>query len=140
MPAFDISAELLENFLSFRFGYTRILEMLGVSRWTVSRKINDYGLEDFESFSKLSDDKLDKVVRGYIVNGYMEQQITFLDTTVFKGKDSQNITSWTSKPITSRPRPSNLRTSPYFSPSVTIRREIWFQGVRYSNMVFKAKQ
>ena len=62
MPAFDISAELLENFLSFRFGYTRILEMLGVSRWTVSRKINDCGLEDFESFSKLSDDKLDKVV------------------------------------------------------------------------------
>ena len=25
-------------------------------------KSNDYGLEDFESFSKLSDDKLDKVV------------------------------------------------------------------------------
>ena len=139
-PAFDISAELFEDFLSLGFSYTRISEMLGVSRWTVSRGMKDSGLEDFKSFSKLSDDKLDKVVWGYIVNGYIEQQITFLDTTVFKGKDSQNITSWTSKPITSRPRPSNLRTSPYFSPSVTIRREIWFQCVRYSNMVFKAKQ
>ena len=65
-PAFDISAELLEDFLSLGFSYTRISEMLGVSRWTVSRRIKDYGLEDFKSFSKLYDDELDKVVRGYI--------------------------------------------------------------------------
>ena len=45
-PAFDISAELLEDFLSLGFSYTRISEMLGVSRWTVSRRIKDYGLED----------------------------------------------------------------------------------------------
>ena len=61
-PAFDISAELFEDFLSLGFSYTRISEMLGVSRWTVSRGIKDSGLEDFKSFSKLSDDKLDKVV------------------------------------------------------------------------------
>ena len=65
-PAFDISAELLEDFLSLGISYTRISEMLGVSRWTVSRRIKDYGLEDFKSFSKLSDDELDKVVRGHI--------------------------------------------------------------------------
>ena len=65
-PAFDISEGLLEDFLSLGFSYTRISEILGVSRWTVSRRIKDYGLEDFKSFSKLSDDELDKVVRGYI--------------------------------------------------------------------------
>ena len=65
-PAFDISAELFEDFLSLGFSYTRISEILGVSRWTVSRRIKYYGLEDFKSFSKLSDDEFDKVVRGYI--------------------------------------------------------------------------
>ena len=37
-----------------------------MSRWTISRRIKDYGLEDFRSFSKLSDDELDEVVRDYI--------------------------------------------------------------------------
>ena len=65
-PAFDISAELLEDLLGLGFTYTRIAQMLGVSRWTISRRIKDYGLEDFRSFSKLSDDELEDVVRGYI--------------------------------------------------------------------------
>ena len=41
-PPFDISAELLKNFLSLGFSYTRISEMLGVSHWTVSRRIKDW--------------------------------------------------------------------------------------------------
>ena len=64
--AFDISAELLEDLLGLGFTYTRIAQMLGVSRWTISRRIKDYDLEDFRSFSKLSDDELEDVVRGYI--------------------------------------------------------------------------
>ena len=64
--AFDISAELLEDLLGLGFTYTRIVQMLGVFRWTISRSIKDYGLEDFRSFSKLSKDKLNDVVRGYI--------------------------------------------------------------------------
>ena len=58
-PAFDISAKLLEDLLGL--GFT---QMLGVFRLTMSRRIKDYGLEDFRSFSKLSDDELDDVVRG----------------------------------------------------------------------------
>ena len=65
-PAFDISAELLENFLSSGCSYTIISEMLRLSRWTVSNRKKDYGLEDFKSFSNLSDDEFDKVVRGFI--------------------------------------------------------------------------
>ena len=56
-PAFNIFVELLEDLLSLGFTYTRIAQML-VSRWTISRRIRDHGLEDFRSFSKLSDDEL----------------------------------------------------------------------------------
>lgn len=65
-PAFDISAELLEDLLGLGFTHTKIAEMLGVSRWTISRRIKDYGLEDFRSFSKLTDDELDEIIRDYI--------------------------------------------------------------------------
>ena len=54
--AFNIPAELMEDLLGLGFTYTRIAEMLGVFRWTISRKIKDCGLEDFRSFSKLPDD------------------------------------------------------------------------------------
>ena len=65
-PAFDIPAELLEDLLGLGFTYTRIAEMLGVSRWTITRRVKDYGLDDFRSFSNLADDELDEVVRDYI--------------------------------------------------------------------------
>lgn len=65
-PAFDIPAELLEDLLGLGFTYTRIAQMVGVSRWTISRRIKDYDLEDFRSFSKLADDELGELVRDYI--------------------------------------------------------------------------
>ena len=59
-PAFDIlqswwKTSWVWNLLTLEF----IAEMLGVSRWNISRRIKDYGLEDFRSFSysKLPDDK-----------------------------------------------------------------------------------
>ena len=53
-PAFDISAELLEDLLGLGFSHTKIAEMLGVSRWTISRRIKAYGLDDFTTFSKIT--------------------------------------------------------------------------------------
>ena len=46
-PAFDISAELLEDLLGLGFSHTKIVKMLGVSRWTIPRRIEAYGLDDF---------------------------------------------------------------------------------------------
>ena len=40
-----------------------------------------------------------------------ENQITFLDATVFKGERFAKDSIWISEPSASRPRPSNLRTS-----------------------------
>lgn len=66
-PAFDISAELLEDLLGLGFSHTKIAEMLGVSRWTISRRIKAYSLDDFTTFSKLTDDELDQKVGDYIL-------------------------------------------------------------------------
>lgn len=41
------SAELLKDPLGLGFTRTKIAEMLGVSRWTISRRIKAYGLDDF---------------------------------------------------------------------------------------------
>ena len=45
-PTFDISAELLEDLLGLGFSHTKIAEMLEVSRWTTSRRIKAYSLDD----------------------------------------------------------------------------------------------
>ena len=66
-PAFDISAELLEDLLGLGFNHTKIAVMLGVSRWTISRRIKAHGLDDFTMFSKLTDDELDQKVGDYIL-------------------------------------------------------------------------
>ena len=64
-PAFDISAELLEDLLGLGFSHTKIAEMLGVSHWTISRSIKAYGLDDFTTFSKLTDDRTKQQVVKY---------------------------------------------------------------------------
>ena len=67
-PAFDISSELLEDLLGLGFySHTKISEMLGISRWTISRRVRDYGLQDFTEFSKLSDNELDNIVEDFIL-------------------------------------------------------------------------
>ena len=56
-PAFDISAELLEDLLGLGFSHTKIAEMLGVSRWIISRRVKPYDLDDITTFSKLTEDR-----------------------------------------------------------------------------------
>ena len=68
-PAFDISAELLEDLLGLGFSRTKIAKMLEVSRGTIPTRIKAYGLDDFTrmTFSKLTNDELDQKVGGYIL-------------------------------------------------------------------------
>ena len=37
--------------------------MLGVSRWTISRRVKQYGLESLQGFSDISDEELDSLVK-----------------------------------------------------------------------------
>lgn len=41
--------------------------MLGVSRWTIHRRVAEYGLEDIRGFDHLSDEELDEIIKGYNV-------------------------------------------------------------------------
>ena len=67
-PCLKIPVEMLEELRGLGFTWTRIAEMLGVSRWTIHRRIAEYGLEDMRGFDDLSDEKLDEIIKRYISN------------------------------------------------------------------------
>lgn len=66
--SFEISAEMLEEPRTLGFSWTKIAELLGVSWWTVARRVEEYGLGDIEGFDYLPDEGLDKIVSSYITN------------------------------------------------------------------------
>ena len=57
---FHITSEVLEDLQGLGFG------MLGVSRWTIARRIRECGLENMCGFSPLSNEGLDCLVKSYI--------------------------------------------------------------------------
>lgn len=65
-PRFVIRAEILEELRELGFSWTKIAEMLGVSRWTIHRRIVEYGLENMTGFHHLADEELDKKVKEFI--------------------------------------------------------------------------
>ena len=62
-PRFHITSEDLR---SLGFSWSKIAMMLGVSRWTISRRVRDYGLEDMRGFSQILNEELDHIVRSYM--------------------------------------------------------------------------
>lgn len=42
-PCFDISSEMLEEFWGLEFSWTKIGEVLGVSRWTIHSSVSSFG-------------------------------------------------------------------------------------------------
>jgi len=78
-PRFVIRPEMLEELRELGFSWTKIGKMLGVSRWTIHRRVKEYGLENMTGFHHLPDDELDKKVKEFILNhgctpgqGYVE--------------------------------------------------------------------
>ncbi|PFX14677.1 hypothetical protein AWC38_SpisGene21148 [Stylophora pistillata] len=65
-PRFDIPAEMLEELRELRFSWIKIGVMLGVSRWTIHWKVEQYGLQNMTGFHHLPDEELDEIVRGFI--------------------------------------------------------------------------
>ena len=62
-PALDIPKETLKMYLRYGFSLTKIAEMLGVSRKTVSRRIRHYGLlEEIPRYTAVSNENLDIIV------------------------------------------------------------------------------
>ena len=59
--------EVIENLRASGF-YTweEIARMLQVSRWTIYRRVREYGLENLGRFTEITDDELDSLMRDYI--------------------------------------------------------------------------
>ena len=67
-PSLKIPVEMLEELRGLGFTWTRIAEMLGVSRWTVHRRVAEYGLQYTRGFDDLPDERLDRIIQDYINN------------------------------------------------------------------------
>lgn len=65
-PCIKIPAEMLEELRGIGFTWTKIAQMLGVSRWTVHRRVVEYGLDNMRGFDGLTDEALDEIIRTYI--------------------------------------------------------------------------
>lgn len=64
-PRFVIPQELLENLRGLGCTWMQIARMLQVSRWTIRRRVTEYGL-DCGRWSDIDDAELDTIIRGYI--------------------------------------------------------------------------
>ena len=67
-PNIQIPPEMLEELRGLGFTWTKSAQMMGVSRWTIYRRVSAYGLEDMKGFSQLSDEELDEIMKDYISN------------------------------------------------------------------------
>ena len=70
----DNQSDLLEDLLGLGFSHTKISEMLGISRWNISRRVRDYGLQDFTEmangeYGKFGETgEFGKIVRNVLTN------------------------------------------------------------------------
>ena len=65
-PKRQIQSEMLEELRGIGFPWIKIADMFGVSRWTISRCVREYGLQDMQEFSDLSDTDLDSLVSDFL--------------------------------------------------------------------------
>ena len=65
-PRCQISKELLEELRGLGFTWTQIANMFGVSRWTISRRVQEYGLQNLQRYSVITDEEIDDMIKSYI--------------------------------------------------------------------------
>ena len=65
-PKYSISEDVLLQLRSSGFTWTKIAEILLVSRWTLRRRVQEYGLQDVTGYSTISDEQLDIIVERFM--------------------------------------------------------------------------
>lgn len=65
-PSFIIPSEMLEDLRGYGFSWNKIAQMLGVSRWTIHRRVISMGLSNLGDFTLISDNELDQLISDYI--------------------------------------------------------------------------
>ena len=64
-PKVDLSQDTLVYFRSLGFKWNYIADMSLVSRWTIRRRVVEFGLSEVLGYSNISDDELDRSVSEY---------------------------------------------------------------------------
>ena len=67
-PKYLISENTLVHFKELGFPWKEIADLLLVSRWTILRRVKEYGLQEILGYSKVSDDELDIIILDYRKN------------------------------------------------------------------------
>lgn len=81
-PRLQISEDALTQLRSLGFKWKHIADMLLVSRWTIRRRVVEFGLEEITGFTEMANEQLDGLVRQFIqehgsvvgcsiINGYL---------------------------------------------------------------------
>ena len=65
-PSYLLSEEVLQHLRSSDFTWPKIGQMFLVLRWTLRRRIVEYGLEEMTGFSMVSDAQLDNLVECFM--------------------------------------------------------------------------
>ena len=65
-PRFEISEDVLLELRSYGCTWKQVADMLLVSRWTIRRRVVEYGLQETTGFSALSDEQIDFYVKQII--------------------------------------------------------------------------
>lgn len=65
-PKFLLRKDVLEELRGLGFSWTKIAEILNVSRWTVNRRVEEFELTDLKRFSDISDHEVDRIIKDYI--------------------------------------------------------------------------
>lgn len=79
-PKYDIREDTLIDSRSLGFKWNEIAHMLLVSRWTIRRRVAQFGLENISGFSKITDSELDNKVRQF-----MEEHGSFIGSSMVSG-------------------------------------------------------
>ena len=65
-PAYSIPKDVLVELRGLNFSWNKIAQMFGVSRWTIMRRVEDYGLIHLQQFSAISDERIDDIIQDYM--------------------------------------------------------------------------
>ena len=65
-PRFIIPSYLLQNLRTIGRNWNLIARMLRVSRWTIYRRVQEYGLGSMTTWTDMTDDALDEIIRSYM--------------------------------------------------------------------------
>ena len=65
-PQLNIPAEMIDDLRGYGFSWSKISRILGISRWTLYRRVRDMGLTNLGEFTLISDTELDRLVMEYV--------------------------------------------------------------------------